>query len=409
MQVQQQQQDSDRRFGLAREQFDHGKETDSRNFERQTNLDKEDARRFGLRQTLEQQQLGIQRAGLGMRAQELKMRKDEYNYKMNQEQRDQRLKDEMPAVKMLYDQLEKTGNIDPDLYKQISPDNSLHPKRFFGEKAIKNVMEINRIMPAVINGNMDYNDPAAIRAVNEVLSPHIQRGIGDKDPATGLTIKGKELAHIGLTEDGQRVIPTLKVTYSDGSAALKPMTRYGSSDPQDTIAPIPVTRLMDEVRGYGQMVGQLNHGGRAQFINNMVNPPDKAAVREEAKGLRKDLLDVGKARAKALADPLAQDPQAMAAINAQYDQLEQQVRESYGQVQPQSATQDPEFQMFAQQYQQQFGEAPDPNNPDDMAFFAQYKQSASGNKQQQVQQPAAQSGDSAIANQLRQMKDFNQR
>ncbi|WP_249647005.1 hypothetical protein [Pectobacterium carotovorum] len=340
LQVQQQQQNEDRRFGLAQAQFDSGKEVDERNFERQINLDKEDARRFGLKNVLEQQQLGIQRAGLGIRAQELNMRREEHEFQMAETKRQKRINDEMPAIKMFYDQLEKTGNIDPELFNQISPDNPLNPKRFIGDKAIKDVTEINRIMPAVLNGDMDYNDPAAISVMNNVLSARIQRGIGDKDPETGKTIKSKELAHIGLTEDGQRVIPTLKVTYTDGSVADKPMTRFGSTDPNDTIAPIALPRLMEEFRGYSQMVGQLNYGDRAKFLNDMVNPPDKTAVREEAKGLRKDLLDVGKARAKALADPMAQDPQTAAGINSQYDQLEQQVRDSYGQPQQQPKAKD---------------------------------------------------------------------
>ncbi|MFJ5427663.1 hypothetical protein ACIPUP_00645 [Pectobacterium actinidiae] len=340
LQVQQQQQNEDRRFGLAQEQFNYGKETDNRNFDRQTGRDKEDDRRFGLRQELERQQLGIQRAGLGMRAQELNMRREEHEFQMAETKRQKRINDEMPAIKMFYDQLEKNGNIDPELFNQISPDNPLNPKRFIGDKAIKDVTEINRIMPAVLNGDIDYNDPAAISVMNNVLSTHIQRGIGDKDPETGKTIKSKELGHIGLTEDGQRVIPTLKVTYTDGSVADKPMTRFGSTDPNDTIAPIALPRLMEEIRGYSQMVGQLNYGGRAKFLNDMVNPPDKTAVREEARGLRKDLLDVGKARAKALADPMAQDPQTAAGINSQYDQLEQQVRDSYGQPQQQPKAKD---------------------------------------------------------------------
>ncbi|RLM26567.1 hypothetical protein BIY29_05380 [Brenneria alni] len=336
--MEQQQKNADRAYDFERETFDYRKESDTKDRETQA-----ERYRVGDGQWQTEFELNKRNSDrtYAMQAEGVKLRREELAYQRSEQKRQQRLKDEMPTIKMFYDQLEKTGNIDPDLYKLISTDNSLHPKRFFGEKAIKNVMEINRVMPAVINGDMDYNDPAAISAVNEVLSPHIQRGIGDKDPATGLTIKGKELAHIGLTEDGQRVIPTLKVTYSDGSTALKPMTRYGSSDPQDTIAPIPVTRLMDEVRGYGQMVVQLNDGNRAQFINNMVNPPDKATVREEAKGLRKDLLDVEKERYKAI----AKDPDNAVTINAQYDQLLDQVKQAHGQ-QPEDRT-TPVLQQWA--------------------------------------------------------------
>ncbi|MFJ5376900.1 hypothetical protein ACIPSX_06025 [Pectobacterium sp. CHL-2024] len=335
--VDQQQKNEERNFGLAQAQFDYGKESDNRNFEREASRDKVTDQQWGLAHVLNAK--NAERSH-GLQAQSNNLAQPRFDFQMAETTRQQRIQDEMPAIKMFYDQLEKTGNIDSELFNQISPDNPLNPKRFIGDKAIKDVTEINRIMPAVLNGDMDYNDPAAISVMNNVLSTHIQRGIGDKDPETGKTIKSKELGHIGLTEDGQRVIPTLKVTYTDGSVANKPMTRFGSTDPNDTISPIALPRLMEEIRGYSQMVGQLNYGGRAKFLNDMVNPPDKTAVREEARGMRKDLLDVGKARAKALADPMAQDPQTAAGINSQYDQLEQQVRDSYGQPQQQPKAKD---------------------------------------------------------------------
>ncbi|MEI7215333.1 hypothetical protein WCT97_22260 [Pectobacterium versatile] len=343
--VDQQQKNDDRRFGLAQAQFDYGKETGLRDYQRQVGRDKVTDEQWGLSHALNAKNAERSHA---LQAQSNNLAQQRFDFQVVETKRQQRIQDEMPVIKMFADQLDKTGNVDPELLKQISPDNPLHPNRFIGDKATKNVMEINRIMPAVLNGEMDYNDPAAISAMNGILSARIQRGIGDKDVETGKTITSKELAHIGLTEDGQGVIPTLKVTYNDGSTALKPMTRFGSTDPNDTIAPIALPRLMEEIRGYSQMVGQLNYGGRAKFLNDMVNPPDKTAVREEAKGLRKDLLDVGKARAKALADPMAQDPQTAAGINSQYDQLEQQVKDSYGQPQQQpKAKDDSELQQWA--------------------------------------------------------------
>ncbi|HIE0017519.1 hypothetical protein P8971_17980 [Serratia marcescens] len=103
----------------------------------------------------------------------------------------------------------------------------------------------------------------------------------------------------------------------------------------------------------------------------MVNSPDKTATREEAKGLRRDLLDVGKARAKALAS--ATDERAMAEINAQYDQLQTEVLQSYDQPVPQTPGQDPEFAAYAEQYKQQFGESPDPRKLEDLQGFQLWK------------------------------------
>ncbi|MBK4826344.1 hypothetical protein IMY97_11345 [Pectobacterium versatile] len=401
--IDQQQKNEDRRFGLAQAQFDYGKETGLRDYQRQVGRDKQEDERWGLTHTMNAKNADRSYA---LQAQSNNLAQQRFDFQVNEQKRQQRIQDEMPVIKMFADQLDKTGNVDPELLKQISPDNPLHPNRFIGDKATKNVMEINRIMPAVLNGEMDYNDPAAISAMNGVLSARIQRGIGDKDVETGKTITSKELAHIGLTEDGQGVIPTLKVTYNDGSTALKPMTRFGSTDPNDTIAPIALPRLMEEIRGYGQMVGQLNYGNRAKFLNDMVNPPDKTAVREEARGMRKDLLDVGKARAKALADPMAQDPQTAAGINSQYDQLEQQVRDSYGQPQQQPKTQgDLGLQQWAAGDQGKVAFAQKAiamgvpvSSLSAEQLDAKYLQYTKGSKA---------SADSAVANQLRQARTSN--
>ncbi|MCF1610033.1 hypothetical protein LQ759_09075 [Serratia marcescens] len=414
--LQQQIKDSDRNYSLREADFNYGKERDQREFKYKQERDQVGDKQWGLRHALDQQQVGISRAGLGLRAQELGMRQKEYNYRLMQEQRNQRLQNEMPVVQTLYKQLDETGKFDPQLYSQISKDNPLNPGRFFGQDAINNVMEVNRIMPKVLAGEMNYNDAKVIKLMNTVLSPHIQRGIGEVDPHTGKKIVSKELGHIGVSEDGKFIIPGLKVKYDDGTTAEKPMTELGSADERDNqIAHMPVARFMDEIRGYGQMVGQINQPERAAFLNNMVNPPDKTATREEAKGLRRDLLDVGKARAKALAG--ATDERAMAEINAQYDQLQTEVLQSYGQPVPQNPGQDPEFAAYAEQYKQQFGESPDPRKPEDLQGFQLWKSkqqapvapgtsTRAAPQAQQAQQTAA--PDSHTAQQLREFRRLSQ-
>ncbi|WP_262255313.1 hypothetical protein [Serratia liquefaciens] len=416
MALQQQIKDSDRNYSLREADFNYGKERDQREFQYKQERDQVGDKQWGLRHALDQQQVGISRAGLGLRAQELGMRQKEYNYRLMQEQRNQRLQNEMPVVQTLYKQLEETGKFDPQLYSQISKDNPLNPGRFFGQDAINNVMEVNRVMPKVLAGEMNYNDPKVVKLMNTVLSPDIQRGVGEVDPQTGKKIIGKELGHVGVSEDGKFIIPGITVKYDDGTSALKPMTENGSADERDNqVAHIPISNVMDKIRGYGQMVGQLNQPDRAAFLNNMVNPPDKTATREEAKGLRRDLLDVGKARAKALAG--ATDERAMAEINAQYDQLQTEVLQSYGQPVPQNLGQDPEFAAYAEQYKQQFGESPDPRKPEDLQGFQLWKSKqqapvapgASARAAPQTQQPQQTAApDSHTAQQLREFRRLSQ-
>ncbi|ARZ00550.1 hypothetical protein [Yersinia ruckeri] len=325
----QQVKDSDRNYGLAQEQVNWRKEIDNRDHQYKTQRDSVGDEQWNKNYGLAQANQRTANASLGMRAQALNMRKDEFNFQRSHAQRQQRMQEEMPVVQALYQQIETSGQIDPQLYQQISQDNPLHPARFFGQDAINNVMEINRIMPKVLSGEMNYNDPQVLTVMNRVLAPHIGRNVDEVDPQTGKTIKSKELSHIGITEDGNYVVLGLTVTYSDGTTANKPMTQFGSADEKDNqVAQIPIERFMRQVRGYSQMVGQLNQPDRAKFIASMVNPPDYSALKEEAKGLRKDLLDIGKARAKAISE--APDKEAAATINKQYDQLEDQINESYG-------------------------------------------------------------------------------
>ncbi|HFI1930245.1 TPA: hypothetical protein ACGPMY_000579 [Yersinia enterocolitica] len=326
---QQQVKDSDRNYGLAQDQVNWRKETDNRDHQYKSQRDSVGDEQWNKNYGLAQASQRTANASLGMRAQELNMRKSEFNFQRSQAERQQRMQEEMPVVQALYKQIETSGQVDPQLYGQISKDNPLHPSRFFGQGAIDNVMEINQIMPKVLSGEMNYNDPKVLKTINTVLAPYIERNIDEVDPESGKKIKSKELAHIGISEDGKFVIPGLKVTYSDGSTANKPMTQFGSADVNDNqVAKIPIDEFMNKVRGYSQMVGQLNQPDRAKFIGSMVNPPDYSALKEEAKGLRKDMLDIGKARAKAISE--ATDKEAAATINKQYDQLEDQINESYG-------------------------------------------------------------------------------
>lgn len=299
---QQQIKDSDRNYGLAKEQIDWRKETDNRDHQYKSQRDSVGDEQWNKNYGLAQANQRITNASLGMRVQELNMRKSEFNFQRSQAERQQRMQEEMPVVQALYKQIETTGQVDPQLYGQISKDNPLHPSRFFGQGAIDNVIEINQIMPKVLSGEMNYNDPKVLKTMNTVLAPYIERNIDEVDPESGKKIKSKELAHIGISEDGKFVIPGLKVTYSDGSTANKPMTQFGSADVNDNqVAKIPIDEFMNKVRGYSQMVGQLNQPDRAKFIGNMVNPPDKAAMRQESEGYRKELLDISKDEGKQLA------------------------------------------------------------------------------------------------------------
>lgn len=424
---QQQIKDSERNYGLAKDQVDWRKETDDRDHKYKAQRDSASDEQWNKNYGLAQANQRTANASLGLRAEEINMRKNEFNYQRSQAERQQRMQEEMPVVQTLYKQIETTGQVDPELYGQISKDNPLNPSRFFGQEAINNVMEINQIMPKVLSGEVSYNDPKVLKAMNTVLAPHIQRNIDEVDPESGKKIKSKELGHIGISEDGKFVIPGLKVTYSDGSTANKPMTQFGSADVSDNqVAKIPIDQFMNQIRGYGQMVGQLNQPDRAKFIGSMVNPPDKAAMRQESEGYRKELLDIGKDEGKQLAalnkDGAMMDEKQLSSarqeIKNNSEQRRQQASELYGVGGGRSSQNQPvidpaELEAFVGEYQKEFGEAPDLSSPQDQQFFIAWKQKQL--QQMKEHSPSAQPGttqsnsalDSNTAQQLRGLKRIN--
>ncbi|WP_437216720.1 hypothetical protein [Pectobacterium sp. LFLA-215] len=406
--IDQQQKNEDRRFGLAQAQFDNSKEVGLRDYQRQVGRDKVTDEQWGLSHALNAKNADRSYA---LQAQSNNLAQQRLDFQVNEQKRKDRLDAETPIAKAAWDRL-GAGVYDDEslrLMNMISDDNPLSPKRLFGPDKIQTVRDINMLMPKVNDGSMDYDDPAVIRVGNTVLSDLIQRNVGETDPQTGKVIKNKELAHWGLTDDQRGVIPTLKVTYADGTTAMKPMTKNGSSDERDDgVAVIPIERLYERFRGYSQMVGAANDPRLAQFMNSIVNPPDKTAVREEAKGLRKDLLDVGKARNKALADPAAQDPQTAARINSLYDQLEQQVLESYGQPQQQpKAKDDSGLQQWAagDQGKVAFAQKAMAMGVPVSSLSAEQLEA----KYLQYTKGAKASADTAVANQLRKIREDVQR
>ncbi len=238
------QSNTDRQFSLAQARMKSDDTRDQRNYERQLERDKVGDSQF--QQTLASQR-EAQSASRSLQAASLGLRQQELSFQINNQKRAQKLQEEQPIVNAFYETV-KSGTPDYSLLDRISNDNPLNPKRFVGDQAISTSRQIQDVVPKVLNGQMSLEDPQAVGVLNGVLKPYIERNIGEKDPATGKVIKSKELAHVGLSENGQAVIPTLRVHYEDGTSAIKPMTDGGSSDPADnTVTQIPIDNLQKEL------------------------------------------------------------------------------------------------------------------------------------------------------------------
>lgn len=91
-----------------------------------------------------------------------------------------------------------------------------------------------------LNKNPDQlNSSDNLRNLNTVLAPELKRGIGDVDPGTGKKIAKREITGIIPSPDGKLISPKIKLTYSDGSTAEGPLSKFGSTHPDDPLIAIP--------------------------------------------------------------------------------------------------------------------------------------------------------------------------
>lgn len=379
------QSNTDRQYGLAEARYKSDDQRDQRNYERQISRDEQQDKQF---QRSLQAQREDRQASRSMQAASLGLRQQELAYQRSQTERAQRLQEEQPLVNTFYETV-KTGNPDYTLLDKISKDNPLNPIRFAGKEAIETSRQIQQVVPQVLSGQMSLEDPQAVSVLNGVLKPYIQRNIGEKDPATGKVIKSKELIHAGLSENGQAVIPTLRVHYEDGTSAVKPMTDGGSADPADNnVTQIPITNLQQELASYAKISNVLSNpalqAGLAPYTGGAKN-------NTEQKEYRSAVLDVQSDAAKAKSS-LNKDglmtPDEVAKAEDRIDQQAQQRMEQVdglfnrrqaSQQQGQQATRAESdndnalMAAFSEQYQKQFGEAPDWKNPKDADFYNQWK------------------------------------
>ncbi len=385
-QAERDQANSDRQYGLAQAQFKSQDDRDQRNFQYQQERDKTRDEQF-------QQQRADNRAerqaSRSLQGAALNLRQQELSFQRNQQLRTQRLQEEQPIVSAFYESV-KSGTPDYKLLDRISGDNPLNPKRFVGEEAITTARNIQTVVPQVLSGQVSLEDPQAVGVLNSVLKPYIQRNIGEKDPQTGKEITSKELAHIGISEDGQSVIPTLRVHYKDGSSAIKPMTEGGSAHPgDDSVAQIPIAGLQQELASYAKMTNVLSNPTFMAGIQPYLNGGNKQGVRDEEE-YRKAVLDVqgdaAKAKASLNKDGLmapeevkaAEDriDQSASARMQQVDNLFGRGRHGQGDAATRQESQDDSALMaaFAEQYKQQFGEDPDFSNKQDAQAYNSWKQ-----------------------------------
>ncbi|EGR9571052.1 hypothetical protein I4Z71_002959 [Salmonella enterica subsp. enterica serovar Grumpensis] len=254
----QQQQNADRNYQMAQDEFGYRKEVGDRDY--QHTLDREKVgdeqwgREFGLRQA----ETG---ARLGIASQQVAMQKETHDFQMNNARYQQTIQQYAPQTDMAQRAIqagdyEEAKNIMADVPDDVPLARILREPEY-----AQSTVNAGQKLYNIMSSSEAHKDPmATLHNINENMSdiaPLFQteadRIVGQVDPKTGQKIVSAQISHIVPVPDKDDpshhspddVALFLKVKYANGKEAIKPVTENRSSDLRDNVKRVSIHGLLD--------------------------------------------------------------------------------------------------------------------------------------------------------------------
>lgn len=263
-------------------------------------------------------------------------------YQLNRTKRINFVQDNKPVLDNAFSKfLEDPTKVDPVLDNEMIKGTAEDPRRYLDPDVVDSFEYLNRQGPEIINGNVPLDNPELKKSIYNVYKNNFDAVIGQKDPKTGKVIKAVRAGAPVLAADinpelegGQPgIIFTAEVNYGDDEWASKPITE-GRSTTDEHVKVIPLEQFMQDLTGQMSRYAKVK---ASSAYKSIYGEKDDGTT----KAYRKDLVSIGKAEAKALADlekeaagPAAGDPEqidrARAQIRSTYDQQRARLTQVYG-------------------------------------------------------------------------------
>ena len=181
-------------------------------------------------------------------------------------------------------------------------------------------------------GKLDWNSEEGVQRINQpdflksagvLFQDEVKTGLGDVDPQTGKTIKNKELANVHVTPDGTGVVLGVKVTYDDGSTAIRPVTEGRSARQDDQPKVIPLMDFVGPAYRRAALAHSLSQNAEQLRASMGLTPG------ADMKGYRKAVVDVNAETDKNISmirrDIMIPEEQRQAAIDAERQAAEAKI------------------------------------------------------------------------------------
>ena len=168
-----------------------------------------------------------------------------------QEKQDTYKKD-MSILPAAFDLLEQDSPL-PEEYEAVFKRNPhLDPRRLFEKQAGESVDTVQRVMGEVAKTGevARFNSPEFTGAINNIYSYRFKKAVGQYDPVQNSEIvdsefysfipvpRDKKLSDVQPDGkvDGERFAMSMLVTYKNGNQEVKPVTRGGTTEPDDPVS-----------------------------------------------------------------------------------------------------------------------------------------------------------------------------
>lgn len=264
----------------------------------------------------------------------------------------------LPAA---FDLLEQEQAL-PKEYEEVFERNPhLDPRRLFEKEAGESVDTVQRVMGEVAKtGEMaQFNSPEFKGAINNVFGHRFKKAIGQYDPLQKSKIvdsefyafipapREKKLSDVQPDGkvDGEKFAMSMLVTYENGNQEVKPLTRGGTTEPDDPVTAFAPKDLIGQLKPvfvareiakspemYRRHIKSIR--GTQQGGSQQKEAPQKAEYRKAKSQLlaakAKALSDIESGKGAAI--PLSGDAKitAIKGVEAQFKNQSEQLDSLYG-------------------------------------------------------------------------------
>ena len=226
--------------------------------------------------------------------------------------------------------------VDTDFFDQEGIKGTEQDIRSWDNDKIERLSKAIGYMEEVIAGKRDINSEEMLASFDSIYRSSFEKSIGSKDLSNGKVITAYGVDKISMAADINPEVagnqPGLlimgKITYEDGSTALRPVTENRSSDSNDPVKQIPIENVLKDMNQRAKMVRIAAASKQGSKLFGRTGVDADFIQKKQLKYLDK-VADLGKEKAKDISKLLDPSPENVAAIEQRYAAEESKLEESF--------------------------------------------------------------------------------